>query len=91
MGVIYPLHFHRHVDRLWTLREKHRRTSPVFATIDRRGGPRCECGRRAAAPSMSVHVGPGPVEHHWTCSDCGRQWSSSTAVPVRSVAIDVAE
>jgi hypothetical protein len=91
MGVIYPLHFHRHVDRLWTLREKHRRTLPVFATIDRGGGGRCECGRRAAAPSMSVHTRPGPVEHHWTCSGCGRQWSSSAVAPLRSVAIDVAE
>ena len=43
MSVIYPLHFHRRVDRLWTLREKHRRSAPVFTTIDRRRGSRCEC------------------------------------------------
>ena len=35
MSVIYPLHFHRRVDRLWTLREKHQRSSPVFTAIDR--------------------------------------------------------
>jgi hypothetical protein len=71
MSVIYPLHFHRRVDRLWTLREKHRRTAPVFATNDRRGGGRCECGRRSTAPSMSVYVRPGLIEHHWTCAGCG--------------------
>jgi hypothetical protein len=35
MSVIYPLHFHRRVDRLWTLREKHQRLAHVFTTIDR--------------------------------------------------------
>ena len=29
MSVIYPLHFHRRVDRLWTLREKKQRSVPV--------------------------------------------------------------
>jgi hypothetical protein len=45
MSVIYPLHFHRRVDRLWTLREKHQRSAPVFTAIDRRRGGRSECGR----------------------------------------------
>ena len=54
-------------------------------------GSRCECGRRSTAPSMSVYVRSGLIEHHWTCGGCGRQWSSSTAVPLGSVAIDAAE
>src|ERR1700737_1126857 len=91
MSVIYPLHFHRRVDRLWTLREKNQRSAPVFTTIDRRRGSRCECGRRSTAPSMSVYVRSGLIEHHWTCGGCGRQGSSSTAVPLGSVAIDAAE
>jgi hypothetical protein len=91
MSTIYPLHFHQRVDRLWTSREKQRRSAPVFAITDRRGDGRCECGRRATAPSMSVHVRPGLIEHHWTCSGCGRQWNSPTVVPVGSAAIDVAE
>jgi hypothetical protein len=45
MSVIYPLHFHRRVDRLWTLREKQQRSAPVFTAIDRRRGGRSECGR----------------------------------------------
>ena len=71
MSVIYPLHFHRRVDRLWTLRKNNRRTAPVFATNDRRGGGCCECGRRSTAPSMSVYVGPGLIEHHWTVGGSG--------------------
>src|SRR4029079_18799004 len=58
---------------------------------NRRSDGRCECGRRATAPSMSIHVRLGLVEHHWTCSGCGRQWSTSTVVPVGSVAFDLAE
>jgi hypothetical protein len=46
MSVIYPLHFHRRVDRLWTLREKNQRSAPIFTTIDRRRDGRSECGRR---------------------------------------------
>jgi hypothetical protein len=88
---IYPLHFHQRVDHLWALRQKHRRSAPVLAPIDRRSDGRCECGRRATAPSMSIHVRLGLVEHHWTCSGCGRQWSTSTVVPVGSVAFDLAE
>ena len=42
MSVIYPLHFHRRVDRLWTLREKQQRSAPVFTAVDR---GRSECGR----------------------------------------------
>jgi hypothetical protein len=91
MDTIYPLHFHQRVNHLWALREKHRRSAPVFATIDRRSDRCCECGHRATAPSMSIHVRPGLVEHHWTCSGCGRQWSTSTVVPVGSVAFAVAE
>jgi hypothetical protein len=39
MSVIYPLHFHRRVDRLWTLREKHQRSSLrqlIVATVPER-------------------------------------------------------
>src|SRR5256885_8293855 len=33
MGVIYPLDFHQRVDRLWTSREKHRRTPALRQSI----------------------------------------------------------
>jgi len=91
MATIYPLHFHQRVDHFWASRQKHRRSAPVFATIDRRSDGCCECGRRATAPSMSIHVRLGLVEHHWTCSGCGRQWSTSTVVPQGSVAFDLTE
>jgi hypothetical protein len=60
MDTIYPLHFHQRVNHLWALREKHRRSAPVFATIDRRSDRCCECGHRAT--SMSIHVRRGLVE-----------------------------
>jgi hypothetical protein len=51
MSVIYPLHFHRRVDRLWTLREKQQRSAPVFTAIDRR--------RVAASKSINPTCGSG--------------------------------
>ena len=91
MSVIYPLHFHRRVDRLWTSREKNQRSAPVFTTIDRRRGSRCECGRSATAPSMSVYVRSGSLNIIGHAAVVGGSGVSSTAVPLGSVAIDAAE
>jgi hypothetical protein len=55
MGVIYPLDFHQRVDRLWTSREKHRRTPPVFAPIDRRRGLPLELDAVGTLSSHGFH------------------------------------
>src|ERR1700724_1582793 len=84
MGVIYPLHFHRHVDRLWTLREKHRRTLPVFATIDRGGGGRWGGGARRRG---AEHVCPYQAGTRRAPLDVQRLWTAVELISRCSTAL----